>query len=138
MASKIVCDTNTLVSGFLWKGNEFRLLCTILERKAALFCSPDLLSEFVRVISYEKLRPYVSDPAVLAEKLESMAIFVKPAGTLDIIKEDPSDNRVLECAKAANADFIVSGDEHLLKLRSFDGIPIVTTKIALEKIGVKP
>ncbi len=137
MPTKIVCDTNTLVSGFLWRGNEFRLLSAVLERKLVLFSSPELLSEFVRVLSYEKLRPFVSNPGELAGKLKSMAVFVKPNEAVEFVKDDPSDNQVLECALAANVDFIVSGDDHLLKLRSFHGMPIVRTKTALEKIGVR-
>jgi len=134
---KIVCDTNTLVSGFLWRGNEYRLLSAILERKAILFSSPDLLSEFVRVLSYEKLRPFVSDPTDLAGKLESMAVFVRPARSVDLVKDDPNDNRVLECAEAANADYIISGDDHLLKLHAFNGMPILTTTAFLAKICIK-
>lgn len=138
MPLKIVCDTNTLVSGFLWRGNEFRLLAAVVGRKATLFSSPALFSEFVRVLSYERIRKFVTDPRALAVKLESIAVFVKPTDAVEVVKDDPADNRVLECALAANADVIVSGDRHLLKLRSFDGIPIVTAKAALEKLGVRP
>lgn len=137
LPTKIVCDTNTLVSGFLWRGNEFRLLSAVLDRKVVLFSSPELLSEFVRVLSYEKLRPFVANPGELSEKLESMAVFVGPNEAVEIVKEDPQDNRGLECALAANVDFIVSGDRHLLKLRTFHGMPIVTTNAALEKLKVR-
>lgn len=65
-----------------------------------------------------------------------MAVFVHPRQTVDLIQQDPSDNRVLECAQAANADYIISGDEHLLKLRSFEGIPILTTKTARARLGI--
>jgi len=133
--SKIVCDTNTLVSGFLWKGKEYVLLSKVLERKAVLFTSPALLSEFARVLKYPKLRPFIPNPAELTGKLESIAVFVEPKEAVEIIKEDPDDNKVLECALAAGADFIVSGDNHLLKLRAFKGIPIITTNAALERIG---
>ncbi len=136
MPLKIVCDTNTLVSGLLWRGNEFRLLCAITEGKAVLFTSPALFSEFVRVLSYERLRPFVSDPRGLAEKVRSIAVFIKPKDKVVVIKDDPDDNRVLECALAADADFIVSGDRHLLQLHAFKKIPINTTKTALEKLGV--
>jgi putative PIN family toxin of toxin-antitoxin system len=133
--SKIVCDTNTLVSGFLWKGNEYQLLSKVLERKAILFISPALLSEFARVLEYPKLRPFIPNPAELTGKLESIAVFVEPKETVEIIKEDPDDNKVLECGLAAGADIIVSGDNHLLKLRAFKGIPIITTNAALERLG---
>lgn len=134
LPTKIVCDTNTLVSGFLWRGNEFRLLSAVVERKAILFSSPALLSEFLRVLSYERIRPFVADQRVVAEKLESISVFVKPKEAVVVVKEDPADDKVLECALAAGADFIVSGDKHLLKLREFRGIPIITTKQALEKL----
>ncbi|MFA6329665.1 MAG: putative toxin-antitoxin system toxin component, PIN family [Candidatus Micrarchaeia archaeon] len=138
MPAKIVCDTNTLVSGFLWKGKEYLLLSGVLERKAVLFTSPALLSEFARVLEYPKLRPLIPNPAELTGKLESTAVFVEPKEAVEIIKEDPDDNKVLECALAAGADFIVSGDNHLLKLRAFKGIPIITTKAALEMLGSRP
>lgn len=135
MPAKIVCDTNTLVSGFLWKGKEYLLLSRVLERKAVLFTSPALLSEFARVLEYPKIRPLIPNPAELTKKLESIAVFVEPKEKVEIIKEDPDDNKVLECALAAGADFIVSGDNHLLKLRAFKGIPIMTTNAALEMLG---
>jgi putative PIN family toxin of toxin-antitoxin system len=53
---------------------------------------------------------------------------VKPAQVVDVIKEDPADNRILECAAAAKSDFIVTGDQHLLRLGSYGNIRI--TKVA--------
>ncbi len=43
-------------------------------------------------------------------------------------KEDPDDDRVLECAVAGKADYVVSGDRHILKLSSYEGIPILTVR----------
>ena len=60
MPLKIVCDTNTLVSGFIWRGNEYRLLAALAERKAVLFISPALLNEFAKVISYPRLQEHVT------------------------------------------------------------------------------
>ena len=45
---------------------------------------------------------------------------------MNVIKEDPEDNRVLECAVSANADFVISGDSHLLSLKSYSGINIIS------------
>ncbi len=133
MPLKLVCDTNTLVSGFLWRGNEFRLLKAVTERKATLFISPAILLEFSRVIKYERLRPLVMNSVKLTNKLAEMCIVVKPREYVKVVKEDPSDDRILECAIAADVDYIVSGDKkHLLKLKKFHNIPIVTTKAILE------
>ncbi len=79
--------------------------------------------------------PDINSPATVA--FGDMAVTPVLLTVLPVAIALP-DNRVLECARAAKADFIVSGDDHLLKLRSYDGIPIVTTKIALEKIGANP
>ena len=58
--------------------------------------------------------------------ISAMAVFVTPRTRLDIVKEDPSDNRILECALVAKADFIISGDEHLLALGKLEGTMIVS------------
>jgi predicted nucleic acid-binding protein len=50
---------------------------------------------------------------------------VAPTQQVDVIKDDPSDNRILECASAARSQYVVSGDKHLLRLKSFEGKPIV-------------
>jgi predicted nucleic acid-binding protein len=57
--------------------------------------------------------------------IRGAAHVVEPRERLDVIKEDPPDNRILECAVKARADFIVSGNKHLLKLKEFRGAIIV-------------
>jgi predicted nucleic acid-binding protein len=67
-------------------------------------------------------------PAGSERKLESAALLVKPNLALQVIIDDPDDDRVLECAVAGEVDYIVSGDRHLLKLGSYQGISIVTAR----------
>ncbi len=62
-------------------------------------------------------------------KLRSMSERVQPTETLSIITDDPSDNRILECAAAGEVDYIVSGDKHLLKLEQFRNTPILKIQI---------
>lgn len=50
---------------------------------------------------------------------------VEPTQPVDVIKDDPPDNRILECAAAANSDYIISGDKHLPRLKNFSGQPIL-------------
>ncbi len=59
------------------------------------------------------------------EELLRVATLVVPSKKIDIIKEDPDDNKVLECAIEGNVDYIISGDRHLLKLKEYSGIRIV-------------
>jgi uncharacterized protein len=68
------------------------------------------------------------DAGRVRAKLESAALLVKPNLALQVIIDDPDDDRVLECAVAGEVDYIVSGDRHLLKLGSYQGISIVTAR----------
>mgnify|MGYP001596119756 FL=1 len=58
---------------------------------------------------------------------------VDSKASLNVIKEDPSDNFILECAVDCSAGFVISGDKHLLKLKAFNGIRIVKVAEFLEK-----
>lgn len=75
----------------------------------------------------------VSEREVIRNIVENSTL-VKPKFKLNMIKEDPEDNRVLDCALQAKTDFIVSGDKHLLKLRKFRHIKILTPREFLDAI----
>ena len=57
---------------------------------------------------------------------------VTPTEVIDVVKEDPADNRILECARAAGSDFIVTGDKDLLRIRQYAGIQIVSVSDFLD------
>jgi predicted nucleic acid-binding protein len=72
---------------------------------------------------------------VLEDDVRSYAQRVAPTETLDVIKADPPDNRILECATTAKSDFIVSGDvRHMLPLGEYQGIPIVKVAAFMETL----
>jgi putative PIN family toxin of toxin-antitoxin system len=73
-----------------------------------------------------------NDAAAIRVNLESVTLLVDPAVSLDLIQDDPDDNRVLECAAEGNADMIVSGDRHLLRLERFGEIPILRVREFLD------
>ena len=62
---------------------------------------------------------------------------ISPKARIEIIKEDPDDNIILECVIEGKAELIISGDKHLLELKEFQNIPIVRTKEALKRIRKK-
>jgi putative PIN family toxin of toxin-antitoxin system len=96
----------------------------VSDGRVVLVISAPLLDELRRVLAYPKLANLVGEAARLADIIAASSVVVEPNRTLAIVK-DESDNRVLEAAVAASADYIVSGDTDLLDLGSFDGIPIV-------------
>lgn len=104
-----------------------RLLMACIRGKLQLFISPALIEELSLVIARPKLKVVAAHPDLprVMVWLCQPERLVIPRQQLNIIPEDPPDNRVLECALEAGAGAIVSGDEHLLNVQSFAGIPIL-------------
>jgi putative PIN family toxin of toxin-antitoxin system len=138
---KLVIDTNTLVSGSLWSGLPSRLLDAVEQKRATLILSVDLLAEFAEVIGRPRLAQrltmrevtpnrLVSSLARLADFVSVVAIPIPPS------LRDPKDLIVLAAAQAGKVDAIVTGDDDLLALKSFEGIPILTTREILNKLGL--
>ena len=126
MVPKIVLDTNVFVAVLGWEGKPRRILRYCIDGRCHLFISQFIIHETVKVLSYPKFnftRSQVDEFLVL---IAEMATFVEPGFTLNIISTDPSDNRILECALAAECRYIVTGDKHLLDLENFPNIQIVT------------
>ena len=127
---RLVLDTNILISAFFWDGNERKLLRSCRRKKHQLIVSPDILDELSRVLQrkfklpFEKVNEY-------REEILLMAEIVIPTGQIEIIKEDVTDNIVLETATIGKAEKIITGDKHLLKLKEFKGI-IITKSTALK------
>ncbi len=137
---RFVLDTNTVVSGLLWKGAERGLFAEIGEREdIALYASPKLLAELADVLSRQKLARAMAASGLSPEQSMSRYLevvrIVTPTDVPPVVLADPDDDHVLACAVAARADLIVSGDPDLLNLKSYQGIPIVRTREALERIA---
>lgn len=135
---KLVLDTNTIISGLFWKGNEFQLLEKIEKGNAELFLTQDMLLEIGKVLHYPRLEKYVRSagitPEVLLEKIISFSILLDAQEQVTVCR-DPEDDKVISCAIAANAQYIVTGDEDLLVLKKYKGIQIITTKEVLELLS---
>lgn len=135
MRPRIVLDTNITVSALLFGGLPRRLLQSALEGELTLATSSSLLAELEQVLrlKFPHAPQAIWDTVAL---LNDLAIHVVPAEAVSVIREDPADNRVLECAVTAHADAIVSGDRHLLVLKTFRGIPILSPRVCLDAFGL--
>ena len=126
---RVVADTNVLISALMFGGLPGAFLNFVLVGKLTLVISTPLLDELD-----EKLRVKFAVPESKALTvqllLRSTARVVSPNFLLNAVPDD--DNRILECAVAGDAKFVVSGDRHLLKLRSHAGIRILTVRQFLE------
>lgn len=134
--SRVVLDTNVVISGFLTPGNSRTLLLLAAQRAVIAFSSPFLEQELADVLR-RKLRQEGEDLAhELATYRELIHRFVYPKPTVKIMKADPSDNRVLEAAVEAMADFLITGDKRLLALGTFRNIKIIRpSDFLLQRLG---
>lgn len=122
---KVVLDTNVLISGVLFGGNPRKIIEHGMRGSIRICISGPIFDELKRVLQ----RPKFSFPPeiiqIISEELLHIADFVNPAVRLAVIPYDPADNRVLECAVESDADYIVSGDKHLLRLKTYQNIQII-------------
>jgi putative PIN family toxin of toxin-antitoxin system len=122
----VVFDTNVVVSASFWGGAPFDCLRAWGQRRCEAAVSPSLLAEYHQITLELKLEYPTRIYMPWAELLTESAILVFPADRAVGITPDPDDEMVLECAHAAEANAIVTGDKkHLLPLREFRGIPII-------------
>lgn len=131
---KIVCDTNVLISGVLFGGHSREILRLASRGVLINFLSPDILREVDNVLRRPKfgLRPnHVLGIITLFKDTFEIVI---PSIQVQAIQSDPEDNHVIEAALTAQAEFIISGDKHLLKLREWRGIHLTSPAQFMETI----
>ena len=134
--TRVVADTNIYISALTFGGLPGVLLGLGLMQAFRLVISRALLDELEDKLRV-KFGVLAQDAAAIRVKLQSAGDLIDPAIVLNVVTDDPDDNRVLECAVAGQADYIVSGDRHLLKLKEHAGIPILTTREFLDRLEQK-
>lgn len=128
---KVVVDTNIFVSAHLISnGNPARVIDCWIEGEYVLLVSKSIVEEIIRVL-HEK--------GITTQKIEKLlfllskkTIMIASKEEIFVVKDDPSDNKFLECAVLGKANYIVSGDKHLLGLGEYEGIKILTPKEFLD------
>ena len=135
---RAVADTNVYVSAIVFGGNCEEVLVLARAGLVDLYVSPHILTELRDVLG----RTFAWPPARVREALaevSALASLVRPARTVEGITSHEQDHRILECALAANADFLVTGDKrHLQRLKTFQGIRIVSPRAFLDALTGRP
>jgi putative PIN family toxin of toxin-antitoxin system len=129
---RVVLDTNVLISGVIASGNSARILDAARREEIKLVTSIHLLEEFSDVISRRRIvrkYPAVTENAeTLLDFLRAFAEFVSGIPEEERISSDRDDDFVLACAVDGEAEYIVSGDPHLLDLKTYKQIPIFSPR----------
>lgn len=131
---KVVLDTNVFISALFWKGNPHKIVSLALDKKISVYTSPDILVELEKVLK----RDFDEDRETIERQISFIleyARVVKPFVEVDVVKDDPDDNKIIACALVAKVDFVVSGDPHLFKIKEIFGIKILKPKEFLDEIS---
>ncbi|GAN32817.1 MAG: putative toxin-antitoxin system toxin component, PIN family [Candidatus Brocadia sp. AMX2] len=132
MIQNLVLDTNILISGYLWDGKPRQAIRLVKSTDFRLLHCKDSITELVRVLS---AKFQLSAPEIHAVVLDikgmgkSIRVFSKECP----IKEDLTDNVFINLAIDGNAKIIVSGDSHLLNLKEYKKIKIITVSEFLSR-----
>jgi hypothetical protein len=139
---KIVIDTNLLVAAFFNKRSaSFKILKMAKEGRVQVLWTEPIKREAQKILTniqhalraVSKKRFSFKGKEFLSQVFREENKIINPP-KLDIIKEDPDDNKFLSCALKGKADLIITNDNHLLKIKNFKQIPILTPIRALEKL----
>jgi uncharacterized protein len=130
---KIVMDSQVIISGIVFGGKARDILTGIHQGKIELYTVKEIMDEVIRILEFKFEYPKSKLLAIENELCQS-AVFTEPDIKLDAVRDDPSDNCVIECAVFSNCDYIVSGDKDLLQLKEYHSIEILNPAEFLELV----
>lgn len=134
---RVTADTNIFISGLNFKGKPFEFLTLARSGAIELAMSDAIMTEIKRVLRLKFKWPE-EDIAAIEKQIASFTRHVDPQQVVDVVKADPTDDRILECAAAGHSDVVVTGDNHLLKLEQFGKARIMKVADFLDEVGKAP
>ncbi len=134
---RLVLDTNTIISALFWEGKPRRVWDQVKAGSYVLLSSAAIERELIRVLGYPKFGLTPAEILPIMFEYKRYAKQIRAKSKVKVIKADPTDNIFLACAKDGRADYIISGDHHLLELNTFQGIPIVNANKFLKLEGIR-
>ena len=137
---RVVLDANIYISALISnKGNPAKIINKWLAGQFDVLISQPIVDEILRVTNYKRIQKKYAkvreNRLEFVELIIEQGIWEESSETLTVVSADESDNRYVECAVAGNAQYIVSGDEHLLGVGEYQGIIIVTPATFLTLLG---
>ncbi len=133
---RVVLDSNVVVSSYIISiGAPAYLIAAWRNQAFVLVVSDSVLSEYQRSLGYPRVsRRHGLTPEQIAEQIayiRESALMVVPENLPRVVPNDPDDDQIIACALAGQADYIVTGDHHLLDLREYRGIRILSPAVFL-------
>ena len=132
---KVVLDTNVFVSGIFWKGNYCSIIISYwIEKKFDLIISISIIEEITETLKNFKIPLSMEDILMWENMIVKNSLLVEPQEKIEIVKDDKDDNKFIEAAVEGKADYIITQDNHLLKIKEFRGIRIISPEEFLKVI----
>ncbi|MCX6810277.1 MAG: putative toxin-antitoxin system toxin component, PIN family [Candidatus Berkelbacteria bacterium] len=133
MKLKIVLDTNIVISALIYGGKPQIIYESITLKMFAAYSSENAVNELLKVLK-QKFEYSVERLKIVEDNFRVNFKIIPTGRVPDIISADPSDNEFLAIADSAKADFIISGDRHLLAVKKYKNIEIITPTKFLEEV----
>jgi putative PIN family toxin of toxin-antitoxin system len=133
---KVVIDTNVIISAILFDGIPGELIPLWKSSRIKPLASKEIIDEYIKVLAYPKFELSEAEiNYILYNEILTHFDIIQIKESPMITKVDPSDDKFIHCTKAGKANLIISGDQHLLKLKSYGKIKIQTPSQFLKKFG---
>lgn len=129
---RAVIDTNVFISGIHWTGDSEKILFMWRDKKFELISSIKIIEEITESLKNFKIPLSIEDIYMWEKMILENSLLVEPEEKIEIVKDDSDDNKFVEAAIAGKADYIITQDNHLLKIKEFRGIKILTPKQFLD------
>lgn len=129
---KAVVDTNVFISGIFWDGSPNKVISAWKDGKFELIISSEIIDELTAVLNDFEIKLPEDMSKEWINLVVRNSVLVEPKEKLQVVKDDPADNKFIEAAIEGKAKYIVTGDTHLKQINEFRGIRIVTAKKFLE------
>lgn len=135
---RIVADTNVFISGIFWEGNfSSKVINLWRNRKIDLVSSIPIVEELTKNLKGFKIEMDEESVQEWKNMILENAMLVEPEEKFDIVKDDTDDNKFIEAAVEGKASYIVTQDNHLLKIKELRGIEILTPQEFLSRLDNK-
>ena len=131
---KIVLDANIFISALFFGGNPRYVLERAINKSDELYISKEILDEVESVIQRPKFHAGKDEIEYIIKAIEKISTIIIPQKQIKYGSRDKTDNKYIECGIAGNVDYIISGDVHLLEIKKYGVVKIVSAKEYLEII----
>ncbi|MDR0680816.1 MAG: putative toxin-antitoxin system toxin component, PIN family [Dysgonamonadaceae bacterium] len=131
---KLVLDTNIFISAFFWGGNPRKIVERINGSIDLLYITNEIFDEITQVLARSKFNVDKTNIARLINAIKEMSVCITVEGVIKGVCRDSKDDIILECGWCCGADYVITGDDDLLSLKSFRGIEIITASQYLNDV----